>query len=80
MSLALSEEQADRLDQAIVEHRKLKKILAEMRQTSRKIMRLKFPDTERRTPIEQESFTPYLSAIPGRPHLAPSPEARASTC
>jgi hypothetical protein len=53
VSLALSEEQADWLDQAIAEHRKLKKLLAEMRRVSRKIMRLRFPDTERRTPLNK---------------------------
>ena len=54
VSLALSEEQADWLDQAINEHRKLKKTLAEMRRVSRKIMRLRFPDTERRTPLNRK--------------------------
>lgn len=54
VSLALSEEQATWLDQAIAEHRKLKKILAEMRRVSRKIMRLRFPDTERRTKLNKK--------------------------
>jgi virulence-associated protein VapD len=54
VSLALSEEQADWLDQAIAEHRKLKKILAEMRRVSRKLMRLRFQDTERRTPLNKK--------------------------
>lgn len=54
VSLALSEEQARWLDQAIAEHRKLKKLLTEMRRLSRKIMRLRFPDTERRTPLNKK--------------------------
>jgi len=54
VSLALSEEQADWLERAIAEHRKLKKILAEMRRISRKIMRARFPDTERRTPLNRK--------------------------
>jgi hypothetical protein len=54
VSLALSEDQADWLDQAIAEHRKLKKILAEMRRLSLKIMRIRFPDTERRTPLNKK--------------------------
>jgi hypothetical protein len=54
VSLALSEEQADWLDQAIAEHRKLRKLLIEMRRVSRKIMRLRFPDTERRTPLNKK--------------------------
>ena len=54
VSLALSEEQADWLDQAIAEHRKLKKLLGEMRRISRKIMRLRFPDTERRTTLNKK--------------------------
>ncbi len=49
VSLALSANQADWLDHAIAEHRKLKTLLIEMRQLSRKIMRLRFPDIERRT-------------------------------
>ena len=54
VSLALSEPQAAWLDQAIAEHRRLKKLLAEMRRLSRKIMRLRFPDTERRTPLNKK--------------------------
>ncbi len=54
VSLALSQEQADWLDQAISEHRKLKKLLSEMRRLSRKIMRLRFPDTERRTALNKK--------------------------
>ncbi len=53
VSLALSEEQADWLDEAIAEHRRLKAILAEMRRISRKIMRARFPDTSRRTPLNK---------------------------
>jgi hypothetical protein len=36
-----------------------------MRRLSRKIMRLSFPDTERRNPLNKKVFTPYLSAIAG---------------
>jgi hypothetical protein len=54
VSLALSEDQAEWLEQAIAEHRKLKKLLTEMRRLSRKIMRLRFPDTERRTPLNKK--------------------------
>lgn len=54
VSLALSEEQADWLDQAIAEHRRLKKLLTEMRRLSRKIMRARFPDTERRTTLNKK--------------------------
>ena len=54
VSLALSEAQADWLDKAIAEHRKLKKVLAEMRRISRKIMRARFTDTERRTPLNKK--------------------------
>ncbi len=54
VSLALSAEQADWLDQAIAEHRKLKKLLTEMRRLSRKIMRARFPDTERRTALNKK--------------------------
>jgi uncharacterized protein DUF6788 len=54
VSLALSEEQADWLEQAIAEHRKLRQLLAEMRRLSRKIMRARFPDTERRTPLNKK--------------------------
>ena len=54
VSLALSEAQADWLDQAITEHRRVKKIIAEMHRLSRQIMRLRFPDTERRRPINKK--------------------------
>ena len=53
VSLALSEDQADWFEQAIDEHRRLKKILAEMYKLSRQIMRLRFPDPERRKPINK---------------------------
>lgn len=54
VSLALSAEQADWFDAAIAEHRKLKKVLAEMYLLSRQIMRVRFPDTERRKPLNDE--------------------------
>jgi hypothetical protein len=54
VSLALSEEQADWLEKAIVEHRRVKKILAEMHRLSRQIMRARFPDTERRSPLNKK--------------------------
>ena len=50
VSLALSQEQADWLEQAIAEHRRLKDILAQMHRLSRQIMRAQFPDTIRRKP------------------------------
>lgn len=53
VSLALSEPQADWLEAAIAEHRKLKKVIAEMHRLSRQIMRLRFDDTERRKPINK---------------------------
>ena len=54
VSLALSEEQADWLEQAIVEHHRVKQLLAEMRRLSRQIMRARFPDTERRRPLNKK--------------------------
>jgi len=54
VSLALSAEQADWLDKAIAEHRRVKKILADMRRLSRQIMRARFPDTERRKPLNKK--------------------------
>jgi hypothetical protein len=54
VSLALSEEQADWLEKAIAEHRQVKTILGEMHRLSRHIMRLRFPDTERRKPINKK--------------------------
>ena len=54
VSLALSEAQADWLDQAIAEHRRAKKIMAQMRRLSRQIMRARFPDTERRTKLSKK--------------------------
>src|SRR3954470_5799626 len=53
VSLALSEPQADWLDAAIAEHRKLKKLIADMHRLSRQIMRLRFKDTERRKPLNK---------------------------
>lgn len=54
VSLALSQEQADWLDQAIAEHRRVKKILAEMRRLSRQIMRARFADTHHRSPLNRK--------------------------
>lgn len=54
VSLALSEEQADWLEQATKEHRRIKKVLAQMHRLSRQIMRLRFPNAERRRPINQK--------------------------
>ena len=53
VSLTLSEPQADWLEQAISEHRKLKKLITEMHRLSRQIMRLRFEDTERRRPLNK---------------------------
>lgn len=54
VSLALSEDQADWLEKAIAEHRRVKKLLAEMRRLSRQIMRARFPDPERRSPLNKK--------------------------
>jgi hypothetical protein len=54
VSLALSEEQAEWLEKAIAEHRRVKKILAEMHRLSRQIMRARFTDTERRRPLNKK--------------------------
>ena len=54
VSLALSEEQADWLEQALTEHRRVKAILAEMHRLSRQIMRARFPDTDRRRPLNSK--------------------------
>jgi len=54
VSLALSEDQADWFEQAIAEHRRLKKILAEMYKLSRQIMRHRFPDPQRRKPLNKQ--------------------------
>lgn len=54
VSLALSEEQADWLEHAIAEHRRIKDILEEMHRLSRQVMRLRFPDTERRKPLNKK--------------------------
>lgn len=53
VSLALSEQQADWLEQAIAEHRKLKTLITEMHRLSRQIMRLRFEDTEHRRPLNK---------------------------
>lgn len=54
VSLALSPEQADWLESALNEHRRVKKILAEMHLLSRRIMLKKFPDAERRKPLNDK--------------------------
>lgn len=54
VSLALSEDQAAWLEKAITEHRRVKKILADMHRLSRQIMRQSFPDTERRRPLNKK--------------------------
>ena len=54
VSLALSEAQADWLEKAIAEHRRVKKILSEMRRLSRQIMRTSFADTARRSPLSKK--------------------------
>jgi hypothetical protein len=54
VSLALSEEQADWLEKAIAEHRRVKTILAEMRRLSRQIMRVRFSDTDRLKPLNKK--------------------------
>lgn len=54
VSLALSEDQADWLEKAIAGHRCVKKLFAGMRRLSRQIMRAKFPDTERRSPLNKK--------------------------
>jgi hypothetical protein len=54
VSLALSEEQADWLENAIAEQRRVKTILAEMHRLSRQIMRARFADTERRRPLNRK--------------------------
>jgi uncharacterized protein DUF6788 len=54
VSLALSEAQAEWLKQAIAEHRRLKQILAEMHRLSRQIMRVRFPDTNRRKRLNKK--------------------------
>lgn len=54
VSLALSEEQADWLEKAIAEHRRVKAILAAMNRLSRQIMRARFPDTNHRSPLNKK--------------------------
>jgi len=51
---ALFEDQTDWLETAIAEHHRFKKLLAEMRTLSRQIMRRRFPDTERRRPLNKK--------------------------
>lgn len=53
VSLALSEDQADWMEQAITHHRKLKTILTEMHRISRQVMRLRFPDPVRNKPLNK---------------------------
>jgi len=50
----LPEDQADWLETAIADHHRVKKLLAEMRTLSRQIMRRRFPDTERRSPLNKK--------------------------
>lgn len=54
VSLALSEEQADWLGKAIAEHRRIQKILGKMCRLSRQIMRARFPDPVRRSPLSKK--------------------------
>jgi hypothetical protein len=54
VSLALSEAQADWLEQAIVEHRRVKALLTDMHRLSRQIMRLRFAGIERRSPLNKK--------------------------
>lgn len=54
VSLALSKEQADWLEKAIAEHRRVKTILAEMNRLSRQIMRALFTDTNHRSPLNRK--------------------------
>ncbi len=54
VSLSLSESQAEWLESAISEHRRVKKVLADMHRLSRRIMLAKFPDAERRKPLNKK--------------------------
>ena len=54
VSLALSEQQADWLETAIAEHRRVQILLAEMHRLSRQIMRASFPDTTRLKPLNKK--------------------------
>jgi hypothetical protein len=54
VSLALSEEQADWLERATKEHRRIKAILTQMHRLSRKIMLLRFPNASRRSPLNKK--------------------------
>lgn len=53
VSLALAEDQADWLERAIAEHRKLKKIVAGMHRLSRQIMYARFAGPQRRKPLSK---------------------------
>jgi hypothetical protein len=54
VSLALSAEQADWLEQATKEHRRLKRLLTQMHRLSRQIMRARFPSAPRRRPLNKK--------------------------
>lgn len=54
VSLALSAEQARWLEKAIGEHRRVKNIITEMHRLTRQIMRGRFPDTVRRSPLNKK--------------------------
>lgn len=54
VSLALSIEQADWLETAINENRRVKTILAEMQRISRRVMLIKFPNAERRKQLNNK--------------------------
>jgi hypothetical protein len=54
VSLSLNEAQAEWLESAINEHRRVKKVLAEMHRLSRRIMLAKFPESERRKPLNRK--------------------------
>jgi hypothetical protein len=54
VSLSLNEAQAEWLESAINEHRRVKKALTEMHRLSRRIMLAKFPEAERRKPLNKK--------------------------
>lgn len=54
VSLTLSGEQYQWLKQAVANQRKLERLLRRMHHVSRKIMRLKFPNTNRRKPLNSK--------------------------
>jgi hypothetical protein len=54
VSITLSPEQADWLEAAIDEHRRVKNMLAELHRLSRRVMLKKFPDAERRKPLNKK--------------------------